>query len=144
VILSILDPRLYIAIAIACGLSYGTGRWQQWRADEKANAAAAFDASEQAREVERLASKTRQGIEDAKNAEIRVIRGRLDAATERLRQRPDRLPEAARPACTGATGAELSGRDAAFLERLAARADEIRTELKACQDREHGGTSEED
>ena len=142
--LSILDPRLYLAIAIACGLSYGAGRWQQWRADEKENAAAAFDASEQAREVERLASKTRQGIEDAKNAEIRKVRARLDDALERLRNRPDRLPEASRPACEGATGAELSGRDAAFLERLAARAEAIRAELKACQDREHGGTSEED
>jgi hypothetical protein len=134
---------VWLAIAIACGLSYAAGRWQQYSADEKANAAAAFDASEQAREVERLASKTRQGIEDAKNAEIRVIRGRLDAAVERLRNRPDRLPEASRPACAGATGAELSGRDAAFLERLAARADDIRAELKACQNREHGGSDEE-
>jgi hypothetical protein len=139
-VIAFLDPRVWLAIALASAVGYGSGRFHQWRADVKADAASALDASEQAREVERFASKARQGIEDAKNAEIRKMRARLDDALERLRNRPDRLPEAARPACEGATGAELSGRDAQFLERLAARADELRAELKACQDREHGGT----
>jgi hypothetical protein len=141
---SLLDPRLYIVIAVLCGAAYGGGRWHQFRADERANAAAAFDASEQAREVERMAGKARQGIEDAKNSELRKVRARLDDALERLRQRPDRLPEAARAACEGSSGRELAGPDARFLERFAARAEEFRKELKACQDREHGGTSEED
>lgn len=137
--LSLLDPRLYLAFAIACGVSYGAGRWQQWRADEKSHAADMALAAEKSRELERNAEKVNQRITDAKDKELRSVRARLDVALERLRQRPERLPEAARPACEGATGAELSGRDAAFLERLAARADGLRAELKACQDREHGG-----
>jgi hypothetical protein len=139
-VISLLDPRLYLAVAIACGVSYAAGRYQQYRADEKAHAADMALAAEKTRELERNAEKVNQRITDAKDKELRSVRARLDVALERLRERPERLPEAARPACEGATGAELSGRDAAFLERLAARANVIREELKACQDREHGRT----
>lgn len=64
--------------------------------------------------------------------EVRNINARLSDALERLRKRPDRLPEPARASCEGATGAELSGPDSAFLEREAARADELRAALSAC------------
>lgn len=64
--------------------------------------------------------------------EIRDINARLADALERVRKRPERLPEPARSTCEGATGAELSGPDSAFLEREAARADEIRAALSAC------------
>ena len=64
--------------------------------------------------------------------EVRNINARLADALERLRKRPDRLPEPARATCEGATGAELSGPDSAFLEREAARADELRAALSAC------------
>ena len=57
----------------------------------------------------------------------------LADALERLRERPERLPEPARAACPGGTGAELSGEDAGFLEREAARADELRSALNACK-----------
>ena len=57
----------------------------------------------------------------------------LADALERLRERPERLPEPARAACHGGTGAELSGEDAGFLEREAARADELRSALNACK-----------
>lgn len=122
------------ALATAGGLGWRAGAKSvqgQWDAQR-------IEQSEQAREIERNAEKVRQRIDDAKDKEVRSIRGRLDAALERLRNRPDRLPEPARAACAGTSGAELSGRDAAFLERLAARADDLRAELKACQDREHG------
>lgn len=70
-----------------------------------------------------------------KDDEIRKINGRLSAALERLRQRADRppadLPGPPR-ACEGATGAELSGPDAGFLEREAARAEQLRAALGAC------------
>jgi hypothetical protein len=139
-VIAFLDPRVWLAIAIASAVGYGSGRWQQWRADDKAHTAALVKANEAALSQEREWARLIKGTIDARDMEVRAIRGRLDAALERLRQRPERLPEAARPACEGATGAELSGRDAQFLERLAARADELRAELKACQDREHGGT----
>lgn len=65
-------------------------------------------------------------------AQVGRINARLADALERLRQRPDRMPEPAREACKGGSGAELSGPDAGFLERYAARADELRASLKAC------------
>jgi len=96
-----------------------------------------LEATQEARRIEQRRATIQQEITDAKDAEIRRIRSRLDDALERLRNRPERLPEASRPACQGSTGRELSGRDAAFLERLAARADELRAALQACQEREH-------
>ena len=64
--------------------------------------------------------------------EVRTINTRLADALERLRKRPERLPDPARAACEGGTGAELSGPDAGFLEREAARADELRAAVSAC------------
>jgi hypothetical protein len=64
--------------------------------------------------------------------EVRAINARLADALDRLRQRPARMPEPAREACKGSTGAELSGDDAGFLVREAARADELREALRAC------------
>jgi hypothetical protein len=64
--------------------------------------------------------------------EVGRINDRLADALERLRKRPERMPDQARAACQGATGAELSGPDAGFLEREAARADELRSALTAC------------
>ena len=64
--------------------------------------------------------------------EVRAINTRLADALERLRKRPERMPESSRSACAGATGAELSGPDAGFLSREAARAEGIRSALKEC------------
>lgn len=64
--------------------------------------------------------------------DVRRINGRLSDALERLRKRPERMPDQARAACEGATGSELSRPDAGFLEREAARADELRSALTAC------------
>ena len=64
--------------------------------------------------------------------EVRTINARLADALERLRKRPERLPEPARKACEGATGAQLSGPDAGFLSREAARANELRSALEKC------------
>ncbi|WP_428418236.1 hypothetical protein [Methylibium sp.] len=97
---------------------------------------ATLDRERQTRDTERELQRFNQGAQNAKDAEYRRIAARLSAALHELRSRPDRLPEAARAACEGSTGAELSGRDAAVLEGLAARADQLRAELAACQDRE--------
>ena len=64
--------------------------------------------------------------------EVRTINDRLAVALERLRKRPERMPEPARSACSGATGRELAGVDAAFLERYAARAARQESALNAC------------
>lgn len=69
-----------------------------------------------------------------KDEKIASISARLVAALVELRKRPERRPIDT-AACQGATGSELSGPDAGFLEGEAARADTLRTELKACYDR---------
>ena len=72
-----------------------------------------------------------------KNYESKLagIRGVLGATLNELQHRPPRaagVSDGPRPACAGATGAELSGPDARFLAGEAARADEIRAGLAAC------------
>lgn len=124
-----------VAIALLAS-SYAGGRWHQYRHDIKAQAEAKFTESETARLRERAAQVTAQRIADEETAAHRRIVGRLTADLASLRNRPDRLPEASRSACSGATGAELSRRDAEFLTGLAARADDLRAALDACQKRE--------
>lgn len=123
--------QLYIAVAIfLAGLGFGgASAWkvQTWRHDSAAlkatqDAAAAFKTN--AAQTFRLA--------EVKDAESIRINDRLADALERLRKRPERRAAAATPACEGATGAQLSGPDGAFLEREAARADQLRTALGEC------------
>ena len=92
-------------------------------------------------EAERAAHQHEQELQEATNEISRKyqndrsrIGNQLADALEQLRNRPERLPEAARAACQGGTGTELSGKDAGFLEREAARADELQAALNACQD----------
>ena len=78
-----------------------------------------------------LQEKTDAIIQDQAD-KLANIASERDAALERLRSRPDRMPETAQAECQGATGAELSRTDAEFLTGLAARADELRQALTAC------------
>jgi hypothetical protein len=89
-----------------------------------------------------LALTTERANQEKANAAIRkqaadqaAINARLRADLAGLRNRPERpadLSTNARPACSGATGAELSRSDAGFLVGEAARADEVRAGLSAC------------
>jgi len=72
-------------------------------------------------------------IRDANAQEVTRIAAERDRALGELRKRADRLPEASRAACEGATGAELSRPDGQFLVGEAARADELRAALQSCQ-----------
>ncbi|RYF30744.1 MAG: hypothetical protein EOO23_04445 [Comamonadaceae bacterium] len=94
-------------------------------------AARTLSETNEARQIEQRRGAMQTEITEAKNAEINSINRRLADALERLRNRPDRLPIDP-VACKGATGAELSGPDAGFLEREAARADSLRAALSAC------------
>lgn len=91
-----------------------------------------------ARENERILVERANQIEQGKIDEIARINDRHAAAIASLQQRPDRKPAnpsgvpSTSPTCQGATGAELSNRDAIFLAGFAARADEVRTALGAC------------
>lgn len=103
---------------------------------EASTAQALAEASEDARAKESAWQSTLTKVRDEKDAEIRSVAAARDAGLARVRNRRPRLPEAARAACEGSTGRELSGGDAEFLVRLAGRADELRAELAACYRRE--------
>lgn len=117
-----------LLLATLTGGAYLKGRddvQTRWDAKVATDTAAARVKEASDREATQLLRK-------ARDAEITAVNDRLRAALERLRQRPDRLPEVARPACQGATGAELSRPDSGFLQREAARADTLRAALAEC------------
>ncbi len=66
--------------------------------------------------------------------ELSTINNQLTTDLGRLHNRPDRrhVPKGTKSRCQGASGAELSRRDASFLTRLAQRAERQRTALKTC------------
>jgi hypothetical protein len=134
---SLLNPWVWlVALGVLAG-AYGTGRWHQYRSDLKDQAEAKLTESESARLRERAQQIDTSRIRDEKDAEIRHVASERDAAlAASMRDRRARLSEAARAACAGSTGRELSDRDAAAFIGLAARADTIRAELDACQKRE--------
>jgi hypothetical protein len=78
-------------------------------------------------------------LEGVKNAQLSVVDRRLDAALGELRKRPDRPAPSTNPgdppACVGASGAQLAGRDAEFLERYAADAARLQIAVETCQAR---------
>lgn len=65
-------------------------------------------------------------------ARIDDVSKQRDAALDKLRSRSDRMPTASLAKCKGATGKQLSRRDAEFLTRLAGRADRLREALRVC------------
>ena len=119
-------PVLVLAV-FAGGLATGI-KWHAGMVASRDLAAQQQAAKEQARRLDRAGD-----IEGAKDEQIRDVNTRLADALERLRQRPERIKRVA-AACAGTTGAELSGPDAGFLEREAARADRLRSALQACYD----------
>jgi hypothetical protein len=137
---------LMVTAAAGKGWQAGSGHVQaRWNAEKAERVQQALEASQEARRIEQQRAAKVQEIQDGKDADLRRINARLGAALEQLRNRPNRpadLPEAGRAACAGASGAELSGPDASFLEREAARADALRRELGACQERERAALSQ--
>ena len=131
--IALLDPRVWIvALALMAG-AYGSGRWQQWRSDDKAQVAALLKVTQAAREREAAWQQDAQSVEEVHSDELRRVNARHALDLAGVRDRSARLPEASRASCAGATGAELSGRDAGDLVSLAARADLVRADLEACR-----------
>jgi hypothetical protein len=128
-----LNPYAIIA-AVVLALSIAIGGYVKGRND--ANSSWELRIAEKEREARLKEQKLQKDADNVKNelqAENKAISGRLADAIERLRNRPERLPAVTLSACKGSTGAELSRTDASFLEREAARADEFRAGLKACE-----------
>lgn len=92
-----------------------------------------LEAVEKARQVEQNWIAKTEALENVKTQEIARIAAERDRLLRQLRDRPDRMPEAAAAACKGATGAELSGPDAGFLAGYAAEAARVAAELAECQ-----------
>lgn len=89
---------------------------------------------DKAREAEANWQIAAEAITEVHTNELRRIAADHVRDLDGLRSRSARLPETSRSACNGATGAELSERDARDLVSLAARADVVRSDLAACQE----------
>lgn len=105
----------------------------------EAHTQAKWDAANaQAQVLANAETARRQAVADqlrtAHEKEVTAISARLADALSQLRKRPERrdMPETPAAACTGATGTDLSNRDAEFLSREAARADGLRAALEQC------------
>jgi hypothetical protein len=128
----LLNPTTWlVGLAVLAG-AYGTGRFQQWRADDEAATAVRLANVQKAREREAQWQIDLETINDAHLDTLAGVAAALGDAERKLRQRPERMPADSAPACAGGTGAELSRPDAEFLSREAARADRLRAELSAC------------
>lgn len=129
------EVTLLAAIAWA-GSVAAVGWWAYGAGQDKVIAAHAEQEAKRIQaesvEIDRLAKEQRKK-DAAYEDRIRSLNRQLADALERVSDRPDRLPEPARAACEGASGRELSRSDAAFLVRLAGRADELRAALIRCQ-----------
>lgn len=90
------------------------------------------EALQQAIEAERKQQEEVNHALQKQTDDLAAINRMLALDIEQLRQRAKRLPQATRADCQGASGAELSGKDAEFLVREAARADGLRAALQAC------------
>lgn len=134
-----LNPWMVLSVLLAllgcfvAGDLHGTKAertaWEARIEKERADAANAARAEEHAQQ-----EKANEVLEK-QSADLRRINQRLLSDLGELRQRPGRaagVSEAPRFACSGGTGAELSGPDAEFLAGEAARADEVRAGLVAC------------
>jgi len=117
-----------VALAVAFGIGMATNGYMR-DAKENKQLLAAQSAAIQIKDAWN-ADIARQKQEQAD--EVARINDRLSDALVRLRNRPDRLPEPARKACEGATGAELAAGDGEFLTRYAAAAAAQQTALMEC------------
>jgi hypothetical protein len=134
-VISLLDPRLYLAFAIACGVSYAAGRYQQYRADEKSHAADMALAAEKTRELERNAEKVNQRITDALSEANRRASANGRLAADRLRALSAARSEAA-VSCSRLDAPAASivpERVVTDSLALAERADDTARQLAACQ-----------
>jgi hypothetical protein len=118
-----------ILLAVSHGFAFVKGRgWERagWEAKVAEQTAKVI-------ETERIWQGAYNEASKSYLTRIRTTDDRLRIALDGLRDRPDRpMPEAPRADCKGATGAELSRRDAEFLAGVSTRADRIRAGYELC------------
>lgn len=114
----------YSATLLSSGWIINGWRWEAKYADRV----------QEARKTEQSLQASVDAITNRHASETRRIANERDAAIERLRQRPARLPEDSRANCKGSTGAELSREDGVFLIREASAAAICWQELRRAYD----------
>lgn len=133
---ALLDPRVWLVVLALMAGAYAGGRWHQYKSHAKEAAVAELRATQEARAKEAAWASATSRIRDAKDLEIASVSAQRDDALKRLRDRPaGRMPATATCAGNGegSTGAQLSRPDAEFLTGIAARADKLAADLRACQ-----------
>lgn len=125
-------PARILAALVVAGLLVALGFRLGIKAKQAEWDAVTVNAQQEAQQIQERHNAEVAKLNQYHADKVRSINRRLADALERLRNRPERMPESARGACEGGTGAELSRPDAGFLEREAARADELRSALGAC------------
>jgi hypothetical protein len=147
--LSLLNPRLWIALAIAALIS-GSGWWVYGQGAASVQAkwtAAELVRAEQSAKIAADTAATTQNLQTAvnvitkvKDAQITKLNISLAAALDGLRNRPERTAPGVVPQDTsaasgpGCTGAQLYQPDATAFVGEAARADRLLADLQQCQD----------
>lgn len=136
-----IDYVKLIAIGLVSAVLFLSGWFVNgWRWDGKYQALVnqykeeVIKAEKEARSKERLLQAAVDNERQIKDEEIRIVRSKLDASLNQLRQRSLR-PSSDTPGTSdfkGATGSQLYREDGEFLIREATRADEIRAGLKEC------------
>jgi len=110
----------------------------KWDAEKVVQSDALKKADQQVKDAQDALTKGLKEAKDENDKQIAAIAADRDDALKRLRNRPNRRPTATAAGagtsgvCAGASGAELSKEDAAFLVGEAARADSVVAELNMC------------
>lgn len=132
---SLLDPRLWLAMAIALAVAYGTGRYQQAGADAARYQARELAAVQGARAEEQR--RTQAQAEIAQDATQALDQARADAraagdVSERLRARiAELLAQRPAPAGGGAPAHTADAMLAELFRRADARAGSLAADLDA-------------
>lgn len=128
-----MSPYVILGVAALLAVSHGFAFVKGRGLERSAWEAKVAEQTAKVIETERIWQGAYNEASKSYLSRIRTTDDRLRIALDSLRDRPDRpLPEAPRADCKGATGAELSRRDAEFLEGQAARADRIRAGYELC------------
>lgn len=124
------------ALSLALAGAFSSGWFAHSAKAEKELRHGLEKAQQERRRQEEVLREAYAHASQAWSAALADSRDRARSLERIVRDRPARLPEPARAACAGASGAELSQPDAGFLVGEAARADELAIALRACQARE--------
>ena len=146
-----MNPYFLIGAGLAVVMAFGSGYYkgesageaviqQKWDKDIARQEKEFAEAQEAMRLHEQNLQENADRLRQEKDREIRNINARATALANSLQYRPESPakeggvsdPAGVRPTATGCTGAGLYRSDGEFLVREAARANQLREELKQC------------